>query len=160
MQRTPRKDNEFERTVRSLLHRRGLRYRIHYPLPGLKRTTCDIAFPGLKIAVFLDGCFWHGCEQHPPSVKKNTEFWLEKIERNRARDARATAHLAEFGWTVLRFWEHETAEDIAGAISSAVKTGKAASPGVRRSLEYVEWPPGEFEAVNRDKTMVETESGK
>lgn len=125
MQRTVRKDNAFEREVRSLLFGRGFRYRIHYPLPGMKRTTCDVAFPGLRIAVFLDGCFWHGCTAHPPSVKKNTEFWLEKIERNRARDARATAHLAALGWTVLRFWEHETAEDIAVAITSAVSCTKA-----------------------------------
>ncbi|WP_418884875.1 very short patch repair endonuclease [Agrobacterium cavarae] len=99
MQRTARKDNTFERTIRSQLHARGLRYRIHYPIPGLKRTTCDFAFTRMKIAVFLDGCFWHGCEMHPPSVKKNAEFWLEKIARNRARDARATAHLTgRVGW--------------------------------------------------------------
>ncbi|MCV9961950.1 very short patch repair endonuclease [Pararhizobium sp. BT-229] len=120
MQRTARKDNDFERTVRSLLHAQGLRYRIHYPLPGLKRTTCDIAFPRLKVAVFLDGCFWHGCAIHPPSVKKNTDFWLKKIEGNRARDTRATAHLFEIGWTVLRFWEHEAVDVIVGAISATV----------------------------------------
>ncbi|MBY3544444.1 very short patch repair endonuclease [Rhizobium laguerreae] len=128
MQRTARRDNPFERTVRSLLHARGLRYRIHFPIPELKRTTCDIAFPGLKIAVFLDGCFWHGCELHPPSVKKNSEFWLEKIERNRARDARATAHLSEIGWTVLRFWEHETAETIAEAIAATVIEARCSQP--------------------------------
>lgn len=121
MQRTVQKDNKFERTVRSVLHARGFRYRIHFSLPGLKRTTCDIAFPRQKVAVFLDGCFWHGCEVHPPSVKKNTNFWLEKIDRNRARDARATAHLKALGWTVLRFWEHETAVDIAETIITAVQ---------------------------------------
>ncbi|TAY88094.1 very short patch repair endonuclease [Rhizobium leguminosarum] len=120
MERTARKDNPFERTIRSQLHASGLRYRVHYPLPGMKRTTCDFAFPGSKIAVFLDGCFWHGCEVHPPSVKKNTDFWLAKIERNRARDARATAHLAVLGWTVLRFWEHETTDTIVDRIVSVV----------------------------------------
>ncbi|TCR76846.1 very short patch repair endonuclease [Rhizobium sp. BK376] len=119
MQRT--KDNPFERTIRSQLHARGLRYRIHYLIPGMKRTTCDFAFPGLKIAVFLDGCFWHGCGTHPPSVKKNRDFWLSKIERNRARDARATTHLAELGWTALRFWEHESAETIVEKIVSATE---------------------------------------
>lgn len=157
MQRTARQDNPFERAVRSLLHARGLRYRIHYQIPGLKRTTCDIAFPGLKIAVFLDGCFWHGCVIHPPSVKKNTDFWLEKIERNRVRDARATAHLAGIGWTVLRFWEHETAEDIAGAISSAVSNTNAASPGLRRPLKDVERPSGELEAIDGDVSVIEAE---
>jgi len=122
MQRTSRKDNPLERSIRSQLHARGLRYRIHYPIPGMKRTTCDFAFPGLKIAVFLDGCFWHGCEVHPPSVKKNTEFWLAKIERNRARDVRATAHLTELGWTVLRFWEHEQTDAIVTRIASVVET--------------------------------------
>lgn len=97
MQRTARKDNPFERAVRSRLYARGYRYRVHYPISVLKRTTCDFVFPGLNMAVFLDGCFWHGCELHPPSVKTNTDFWLEKIERNRARDARATTYLAELG---------------------------------------------------------------
>lgn len=76
----------------------------------------------MTIAVFLDGCFWHGCEVHPPSVKKNTEFWLSKIERNRARDARATARLVELGWIVLWFWEHETADAIVTRIASVVET--------------------------------------
>jgi len=127
MQRTARKDNLFERTIRSQLHARGLRYRIHYPIPGMKRTTCDFAFPGLKIAVFLDGCFWHGCEKHPPSVKKNSDFWLEKIERNRARDARATAHLAELGWKVLRFWEHEGVATIVENIAATVEARRVSA---------------------------------
>ncbi|MGO7981460.1 very short patch repair endonuclease [Rhizobium johnstonii] len=129
MQRTAQKDNSFERAVRSQLFARGHRYRIHYSIPGMKRTTCDFAFPGLKIAVFLDGCFWHGCEVHPPSVKKNTDFWISKIERNRARDVRATAHLAELGWTVLRFWEHEDVATIVEKIAAAFEAEKAsASP--------------------------------
>ncbi|ARO32686.1 very short patch repair endonuclease Vsr protein (plasmid) [Rhizobium sp. NXC14] len=121
MQHTARKDNPFELTIRSHLYARGLRYRIHYPIPGMKRTTCDFAFPGSKIAVFLDGCFWHGCEAHPPSVKKNSDFWLGKIERNRARDARATAHLVQLGWIALRFWEHETTGAIVTRIASVVE---------------------------------------
>ena len=155
MQRTTRKDNAFERSVRSLLRAEGLRYRIHHPLPGLKRTTCDLAFPGLMIAVFLDGCFWHGCDLHPPSVKKNMDFWLEKIERNRTRDASTTAHLTEFGWTVLRFWEHEPAETIAEVIISAVQVRRAGLPRTRRPLQHVERPPGKLEAVDGDEAMVE-----
>jgi len=127
MQRTVRKDNAFERAIRSQLHARGYRYRIHYPIPGMRRTTCDFAFPGLKIAVFLDGCFWHGCEVHPPSVKKNTDFWLGKIERNRARDTRATEHLTELGWRVLRFWEHDAEETIVEKIASSVEARRAAA---------------------------------
>lgn len=138
MQRTARKDNAFERTIRSQLHARGLRYRIHYPIPGLKRTTCDFAFTRMKIAVFLDGCFWHGCEIHPPSVKKNTDFWLAKIERNRARDGRATAHLTELDWTVLRFWEHEAVTTIVEKIAATVHAKKAVlsdSPSLARTLK-------------------------
>ncbi|MGO7374930.1 very short patch repair endonuclease [Rhizobium ruizarguesonis] len=160
MQRTVREDNGFERAVRSLLHDRRLRYRIHYSIPGMMRTTCDIAFPGLKIAVFLDGCFWHGCAIHPPSVKKNRDFWLEKIKRNRARDVRATAHLAELGWTALRFWEHEPVEVIAEAIISTVQGRRTELPGSRRSLQHVKRPSGELEAVDCDKAMVEAMASK
>lgn len=124
MQRTRGRDNPFELAIRSRLYANGLRYRIHFPIPGLKRTSCDLAFPRLKIAVFLDGCFWHGCEKHPPSVKKNTDFWLSKIARNRARDARATAHLTELGWTVLRFWEHEAVETIVEKIASTIQASR------------------------------------
>lgn len=161
MQRTARKDNAFERTVRSLLHAQGLRYLIHFPLPGLKRMTCDIAFPRLKIAVFLDGCFWHGCDIHPPSVKKNTAFWMEKIERNRARDRRVREHLADMGWTTLRFWEHEAGEAIMRRIVSTVEEYRAAKPSPgssARSLQHVKRAPGQFKAVDRDVVSTEIQS--
>ncbi|WP_322884484.1 very short patch repair endonuclease (plasmid) [Sinorhizobium medicae] len=138
MQRTARRDNTFELMVRSQLHAQGLRYRIHHLIPGMKRTTCDFAFPRLKIAVFLDGCFWHGCEIHPPSVKKNTDFWLEKIAGNRARDARATAHLTDLGWMVLRFWEHEEVGTIVEKIAATVDAKRASfptSPSLARTLK-------------------------
>jgi DNA mismatch endonuclease (patch repair protein) len=127
MQRTLGRDNPFEKSIRSLVHASGLRYRIHYPLPGLKRCTCDLAVPRLKIAIFLDGCFWHGCPIHPPVVKKNKEFWFQKIDRNRKRDVQMTEFLVSGGWTVLRFWEHEQAADIAQSILSVVdaKSGQA-----------------------------------
>jgi DNA mismatch endonuclease (patch repair protein) len=116
MRRVKRRDNLFEKSIRSRLYARGVRYRLHFPLPGLKRISCDFALPGLKIAIFLDGCFWHGCELHPPIVKKNAEFWLAKIERNRARDQKVVVHLKSMGWTALRFWEHEKPEDVVEAI--------------------------------------------
>jgi DNA mismatch endonuclease (patch repair protein) len=121
MQKTSGRDNPFERSVRSGLFKRGVRYRIHYPIPEMKRMTCDIALPGRKVAIFLDGCFWHGCPIHPPSVKRNTEFWMEKIKRNRNRDARVSNHLTEMGWIVLRFWEHEKAATIVKTIVAALK---------------------------------------
>jgi len=73
-------------------------------------SSCDIAFPRLRVAVFLDGCFWHGCDPHSPSVKKNVHFWHEKIQQNKHRDKATTAHLHALGWVVLRFCEHHAAE--------------------------------------------------
>lgn len=160
MQRTRSRDNPFERAVRSQLYSRGLRYRIHYPVPGMKRITCDLALPGPRIAIFLDGCFWHGCEVHPPSVKKNAKFWLEKIERNRARDGRVRAHLDELGWTTLRFWEHEAVEAIVNNIVTTAEAISLANQSPRRgarSLQDMERPPGQFEAVDRNATPIETQ---
>lgn len=160
MQRTHGHDNSFERSVRSLLYARGLRYRIHYPVPGMKRITCDLAMPGLRIAVFLDGCFWHGCEEHPPSVKKNAKFWLEKIARNQARDIRVREHLESVGWTALRFWEHEAAETIVNRIVSAADAHRA-SKGSPRSragtLQYMKRSTGQLKAVDGDVTSIETQ---
>ncbi|MBX4997461.1 DNA mismatch endonuclease Vsr [Rhizobium lentis] len=144
MQRTRGRDNPFEVLIRSQLYAKGIRYRAHYSVPGMKRITCDIAVPKLRIAVFLDGCFWHGCDIHPPSVKKNTAFWMEKIERNRARDRRVREHLAEIGWTTFRFWEHEAAETIVRRIVSTVEEYRAAKPSPcssARSLQDVKRPP-------------------
>jgi len=144
MQRTRGRDNPFEVLIRSQLYAKGIRFRAHFPVPGMKRITCDIAVPKLRIAVFLDGCFWHGCDIHPPSVKKNTAFWLEKIERNRARDRRVREHLAEIGWTILRFWEHEAVEAIVRKIVSTVEEYTAAKPSPSssaRSLQDVKRAP-------------------
>lgn len=131
MHRTRGHDNPFERAVRSRVYAKGIRYRIHYPVPGMKRFTCDLAIPGLKIAVFLDGCFWHGCTMHPPSVKKNSVFWLEKIARNQARDIGVSGHLEKIGWTTLRFWEHEPVEVIADRIASTVQNLRAVATSSR-----------------------------
>lgn len=161
MQRTRGRDNPFEVLIRSQLYAKGIRYRAHYPVPGMKRITCDIAVPKLRIAVFLDGCFWHGCDIHPPSVKKNTAFWMEKIERNRARDIRVREHLAEIGWTPLRFWEHETVEAIVKRIVSTVEQYRAAKPSPRssvRSLQNMKRAPGQFEAVNGDEVATEVQT--
>lgn len=159
MQRTRGRDNPFEKSVRSLLYARGLRYRIHYPVPGMKRITCDLAIPGLRIAVFLDGCFWHGCEAHPPSVKKNAVFWLEKITRNQARDVCVREHLESIGWNALRFWEHEAAETIVDKIVSASDISRASKGSPRRrarALQYMKRSPEQLEAVDGDETPVET----
>jgi DNA mismatch endonuclease (patch repair protein) len=100
------RDTAAETALRSLLHRRGLRFRVHYALPSLRRSA-DIAFPGLRIAVFVDGCFWHGCPEHGTWPKNNADWWREKITANQRRDADTDAKLAADGWSVIRVWEHE-----------------------------------------------------
>ncbi|WP_371616036.1 very short patch repair endonuclease [Streptomyces sp. NBC_00454] len=116
MSRQPSRDTGPEMAVRRLLHRAGLRYRVNVPVPGMPRRTIDIAWRGAKIAVFLDGCFWHGCPEHATRPKANAEWWRTKLERNMARDRETSAHLEAAGWTVLRFWEHEEAATIANTV--------------------------------------------
>ena len=113
------RDTAAETALRSLLHRHGLRFRVHYALPGLRRRA-DIAFPRLRIAVFADGCFWHGCPEHGTWPKQNADWWREKIEGNRRRDADTDSRLEAQGWTVIRVWEHEEAEAAADAIAHVV----------------------------------------
>ncbi|HET9154802.1 MAG TPA: very short patch repair endonuclease [Solirubrobacterales bacterium] len=109
-----------ELAVRSALHASGLRFRKNVrPLNGL-RCTADIVFPTERVAVFIDGCFWHSCPQHGRIPKKNSAFWTEKLSRNSARDVRNSAALESAGWTVLRYWEHEQPIEAARAIQNAV----------------------------------------
>lgn len=115
------RDTAAELAVRSHLHRRGHRFRVHYALPKLRRRA-DIAFPRLRIAVFVDGCFWHGCPDHGTWPKQNAGWWREKIEGNRQRDADTDARLEEQGWMVIRIWEHETAETAARKVAEAVRS--------------------------------------
>lgn len=115
------RDTSPELAVRRLLHASGLRYRVDVaPLRG--RSRADIVFTKARIAVFIDGCFWHGCPQHATSPKRNSDYWLPKLERNKERDEAATRRLQEAGWTVLRFWEHDDPTESAKAIITAVST--------------------------------------
>lgn len=92
-----------ELPIGKLLWAAGLRgYRKHWKVVGRP----DFAWPGRKIAVFVDGCFWHGCARCKTFPRTNAAFWRNKIETNRARDKRVTRQLRRRGWTVLRFWEH------------------------------------------------------
>ncbi|RFU84641.1 very short patch repair endonuclease [Streptomyces triticagri] len=117
MSRQGSRDTAPEIAVRRLLHANGLRYRLNVPVPGLPRRTIDIAFGPTRIAVFLDGCFWHGCPEHATRPKSNAEWWRTKLDRNTARDRETTQHLEAAGWTVLRFWEHENPQTIAATIT-------------------------------------------
>lgn len=110
------RDTKPEKSIRSLLHRRGLRFRIDVsPIPGVRRRA-DIVFTKAKVAVFVDGCFWHGCPEHATWPKANAEFWREKIETNRRRDADTNVKFEAEGWTVVRVWEHEVPEEATGRI--------------------------------------------
>lgn len=96
-----------------MLHRHGLRYRVDFPIavPGRRPIRPDIAFTRARVAVFVDGCFWHGCPDHGSAPKANASYWLPKIARNRERDREADRLLAAADWLVVRIWEHESVED-------------------------------------------------
>lgn len=113
-----------EMELRRALHAMGLRYRVHVPLLSKPRRVADIVFPGPRVAVFVDGCFWHGCPEHATWPKKNADFWREKIEANRARDADTNSRLEQLGWEVVRIWSHEAAADAAGRIARIVRERK------------------------------------
>lgn len=120
MSRARRRDTKPELDVRRLLHARGMRYRVSYPVPGAARRTIDIAFTRARIAVFLDGCFWHGCPEHGTLPRANADWWAAKLRRNAERDAETDRVLAADGWTVLRFWEHEDPLQIADYVQAWV----------------------------------------
>lgn len=120
MSRQARRDTAPEVAVRKLLHASGYRYRLNERVPHMSRRTIDIAFTRAKVAVFLDGCFWHGCPDHATRPKSNAEWWRQKLDKNMARDAETTAHLVSEGWTVLRFWEHQPPAQVAEVVAEAV----------------------------------------
>jgi len=117
-----RRDTAPELAVRQLLHARGLRFRVQYPVPGIPRRSIDIAFPRARVAVFVDGCFWHGCPEHGTRPRANSEWWVAKLGRNAARDAETDEHLTGQGWTVLRFWEHEQPDDVVSRVQGVVRS--------------------------------------
>ncbi|MFE6407629.1 very short patch repair endonuclease [Streptomyces sp. NPDC057837] len=124
MSRQASKDTAVELAVRRMLHRSGLRYRVEYPVPGMPRRRIDVAFPRVKVAVLIDGCFWHGCPVHATNPKANADWWRTKLQRNMARDRETTEHLVAAGWTVLRFWEHEAPEDVAARVAMTVRQSR------------------------------------
>lgn len=119
MQAQRTRDTEPEIALRRELYRRGYRYRVHRrPLTGLRRQA-DLVFVGAKVAVFVHGCFWHGCPEHATQPKANEAFWRTKLDRNRERDAETLAALEAAGWANVVVWEHEdprAAADRVGAL--------------------------------------------
>ena len=113
-----------EMALRRVLHGRGLRYRLHARVPGRPRRTIDIGFPGPKVAVFVDGCFWHACPQHSTWPANNAQWWSAKLRGNVDRDRDTDEVLAAAGFVVIRVWEHELAEEAADRVVAAVRGGR------------------------------------
>jgi DNA mismatch endonuclease, patch repair protein len=117
---TRRRDTAPELALRRALHRLGLRYRVDVaPLPALRRRA-DVLFPGARVAVFIDGCFWHGCPEHGTSPRANAAFWHDKIAANQRRDADTDARLRTAGWEVVRVWEHQDPDTAARHVRQLV----------------------------------------
>ena len=128
MRRNPRRDTAPEIALRKELHRLGLRFRVDYPIRLKTRLVrADIAFTRCRIAIFVDGCFWHRCPEHGNSPKANADYWGPKLDRNVARDQAVNADLLEASWLVLRAWEHEDVPDVAQRIRREVE--RRANPG-------------------------------
>ena len=126
MQGNRKRDTKPELALRRELHRRGLRYRVDHPLPliGLRRRA-DVVFVRRRIAVFVDGCFWHGCDRHGTRPTTNSTYWNAKIARNVSRDVETRGYLEEAGWTVVRVWEHEESIVAADRIEALVRDADA-----------------------------------
>lgn len=123
MKATKGRDNQREVALRSRLHRMGLRFRLHVRLLKQSTRSVDVVFPKARVAVFLDGCFWHGCPLHGTWPKNNATFWRTKIEANRMRDRDTDDRLFSEGWTVVRIWEHEQLDVAVLNIHQAVSKG-------------------------------------
>jgi len=131
MQLQKTRDTGPELAVRRALHAMGLRYRVdRSPLPGLRRRA-DVVFGPAKVAVFIDGCFWHGCPEHGRQPGANSWYWPAKIQRNKDRDADTDRRLAEAGWAVVRAWEHEQAEEVAARVAQLVRIRRAGPSGAQ-----------------------------
>lgn len=128
---TRQKNTSAEMLLRRELHRRGLRYRVGYTVSSKPRRVADVVFTRQRLAVFVDGCFWHGCPLHGTWPKSNAKFWRDKIETNRRRDCDTNRRLSEAGWAVVRIWEHEPPREAADRVEhelNALKGDAAKRP--------------------------------
>jgi DNA mismatch endonuclease (patch repair protein) len=129
MQGNRGRDTKPELALRSRLHALGLRYRVSArPMPDVRRTA-DILFTRARVAVFVDGCYWHGCPDHHRPARQNSEFWTEKIEVNRQRDIDVNQLLSQAGWQVIRIWEHEDPDEASRRIETAVRSRRCDEHG-------------------------------
>ena len=114
-------DTAAEVAIRRILWARGLRYRKDRKPLAMLRTKADLVLVGPRVAVYIDGCFWHGCPEHATWPKNNESFWRKKIETNMARDRRIDEELQAAGWLVVRVWEHEDPEGAARRVEEIVR---------------------------------------
>jgi DNA mismatch endonuclease (patch repair protein) len=122
MQANRGRDTRPELALRRAVHAMGLRYRVSMrPIPSVRRTA-DLVFTRARLAVFVDGCFWHGCPEHHTVAKTNASYWAEKVEKNRARDRETDDLLAAAGWIVVRVWEHEDSSVCAARIREVYRS--------------------------------------
>lgn len=128
MRAVRQQDTGAEVRLRRALWQKGLRYRKQVRVAGTKP---DIVFGGARVAIFVDGCFWHGCPQHYVAPVRNSAFWRAKLERNQARDMRDTLRLLEADWSVLRFWECEIDDELDRVVQDVIVAvrGTTASSG-------------------------------
>lgn len=133
MQGNRSRDTKPELAVRRLVHSRGLRYRVNARVEADLRRTADMLFTRARVAVFVDGCYWHGCPVHFTLPKAHSDYWREKIATNRLRDTETNSLLEERGWTILRFWSHEPPVTVADQIEVTVR-GTIRSPDWRGAI--------------------------
>jgi DNA mismatch endonuclease (patch repair protein) len=132
MAKVARRDTRPELEIRRELHARGLRYRVDVsPVPSLRGRT-DILFRQARVAVYVDGCFWHSCPDHGVLPKGNRDWWREKLAATVRRDRAVDSTLAELGWRVVRVWEHEDPAAAAVRIEAAVREGGGGRGRARR----------------------------
>lgn len=125
MSKQKSRNTDVEMALRRALHATGLRYRVHRrPLKKVRREA-DVVFGPVKVAVFVDGCFWHGCPEHSTWPKRNAEFWRTKIEGNRQRDRNTDELLTAAGWLAVRVWEHEDPIEAAALVQQLVMARRA-----------------------------------
>ena len=128
MQANRGRDTGPELALRSILHARGLRFRVNQPLPFDRRRRADLTFTRARLYVFVDGCFWHGCPDHFIEPKTRADFWLDKIRGNRQRDDDTRRQLEQRGATVIRIWEHQDPNQAADQIEAVYRSIQRCEP--------------------------------
>ena len=123
--RANRSDSGLEQALRSELHARGLRFRKHHPPIAGFRCRPDVVFTRARLAVFVDGCFWHSCPEHATRPAANADWWREKLASNVTRDRRHDAALRAAGWHVLRLWEHQPLAEMVDGVTDALTAARA-----------------------------------